>query len=145
MQIGTRFSVAIHILLAIELFKESHKTTSAFIASSVNTNAVVIRQIMGLLREAGLIKIAAGTGGANLLKSADAITLLDVYRAIEPVKEGKLFKMHEEPTLACPLGANISSLLIGCFDRAQEAMEHSLAQTTLAQLADRARTLFTSS
>jgi len=93
-QIGTKFTVAIHILLLSELLNETHKITSDFIASSVNTNPVVIRKIMGQLRSAGLIEIAAGTGGIRLLKTPREISLLDVFRAAEPLGDGTLFKIH---------------------------------------------------
>ena len=136
MQIGTRFSVAIHILLAVEIFKDSHKVTSDFLAGSVNTNPVVIRKIMGLLREAGLIEIAAGTGGIKLAREPERITLLDLYRAVEPVKGGHLFKIHEDPTLACPIGGNIAELLDPYFGEAQKAMEANLASSTLQDLLD---------
>jgi DNA-binding IscR family transcriptional regulator len=136
MQIGTRFSVAIHILLAVEVFKDSHKVTSDFLAGSVNTNPVVIRKIMGLLREAGLIEIAAGTGGIKLTREPERITLLDLYRAVEPVKGGRLFKIHEDPTPACPIGGNIAELLDPYFGEAQRAMEANLASSSLQDLLD---------
>lgn len=143
MQIGTRFPVAIHILLLVEVFRDNRKVTSDFIAGSVNTNPVVIRKLMGLLREAGLIEIAAGTGGIRLTRPAGEITLLDVYRASDPVKDGRLFRIHEDTAPGCPVGGNIAKLLEGCFAGAQEAMERELAKTTLADLLrhlDRLRT-----
>ena len=136
MQIGTRFSVAIHILLLVEVFKDGQKVTSDFIAGSVNTNPVVIRKIMGLLRAAGLIEIAAGTGGIKLTREAAGVTLLDVYRAADTVKDGKLFKIHEDTAPGCPVGGNIFELLSGHFSGAQEAMEAELSRTTLQDLLD---------
>jgi DNA-binding IscR family transcriptional regulator len=55
MQIGTKFSIAIHILLSVEVFKEKCKVTSDFLATSANTNPAIICKIMGLLREADAI------------------------------------------------------------------------------------------
>jgi DNA-binding IscR family transcriptional regulator len=134
MQIGTRYSVAIHILLCVEVFKESHKVTSDFIAGSVNTNPVVIRKIMGQLRESGLIKIVAGTGGISLTREPEAISLLDIYRAVDPIKGGNLFNIHEDTAPGCPVGGNIAELLGGYFSDAQDAMEGELAKATLADL-----------
>ena len=136
MQIGTKFSVAIHILLCVEVFKDDQKVTSDFIAGSVNTNPVVIRKIMGLLREAGLIEIAAGTGGIKLTRRAAEISLLDVYRAADAVKDGELFKIHEDTAPGCPVGGNIAELLGGYFLGAQEAMEAELGRSTLQGLLD---------
>jgi len=134
MQIGTRFSVAIHILLCVEVFKDDYKVTSDFIAGSVNTNPVVIRKIMGLLRDAGLIEVAAGTGGIKLTRPAARISLLDIFRAADPVKESELFKIHEDTAPGCPVGGNIAELLGGYFAGAQEAMEAELGKATLAEL-----------
>jgi DNA-binding IscR family transcriptional regulator len=135
MQIGTRFSVAIHILLCVEVFKDK-KVTSDFIAGSVNTNPVVIRKIMGLLREADLIDVAAGTGGIALTRPAAEISLLDIYRAADTVKDGELFKIHEGTAPRCPVGGNIAQLLGGYFESAQEAMEAELSRSTLQDLLD---------
>jgi DNA-binding IscR family transcriptional regulator len=136
MQIGTKFSVAIHILLCVEVFKEDRKVTSDFIAGSVNTNPVVIRKIMGLLKEARLIEIAAGTGGIKLTREADEISLLDIYRAADAVKDGELFKIHEDTAPGCPVGGNIAELLGGRFLAAQGAMEAELDAATLQDLLD---------
>ncbi|RPK06840.1 hypothetical protein BSBH6_00463 [Bacillus subtilis] len=57
-------------------------------ADSVNTNPVIIRQISRLLKKAGLLEVKRGSGGAYLLKSADAISLYDIYKATEVVEEG---------------------------------------------------------
>jgi hypothetical protein len=46
MQIGTKFSIAIHILLSVEVFKDEYKVASDFLATSANTNPVVIRKIL---------------------------------------------------------------------------------------------------
>jgi len=134
MQIGTRFSVAIHILLLVETFKDDRKVTSEFIAGSVKTNPVVIRRLMSLLRDDGLIETAAGTGGIRLAKTAGTITLRDVFQATDPVKDGRLFKIHEDTAPGCPVGGNISDLLGGYFEDAQAAMEKRLAETTLQDL-----------
>lgn len=46
MQISSRFTIAIHILICIETFKNDKKITSEFLASSVNVNPVVIRRML---------------------------------------------------------------------------------------------------
>lgn len=135
MQISTRFSVAIHILLCVEVFKD-RKVTSDLIAGSVNTNPVVIRKLMGLLREGGIIEVAPGTGGIALTREPRRITLLDIYRAAEPIKDGELFAMHGDTAPGCPVGGNIAQLLGGYLGRAQGAMEAELERSTLQDLLD---------
>lgn len=131
-QISSRFSIAVHILSLVSLSKVP--CTSDFIAASVNTNPVIIRRIIGNLKKAGLVHVKAGTGGAYLRKEPDEITLLDVYRAVEVVEKGDLFNFHGHPNPACPVGANIESVLRSSMLEAQSAMEQKLAQVTLKQL-----------
>lgn len=134
MQIGTKFSVSIHILLSVEVFKNNHKITSDFIASSVNTNPVVIRKLMILLREAGLIHIAAGTGGIDLTRTPSEITLLDIYKAVEPEKNWNLFKIHNDTAPGCAIGGNIDNLLNPPFRKVQTAFENELDDISLQNL-----------
>ena len=56
MQISSRFTVAVHVLICIEMFKNDHKVTSDFLASSVNANPVVIRRLLQQLKAAGPIR-----------------------------------------------------------------------------------------
>lgn len=49
MSISSRFAVGIHILVLIEMNKDG-VSSSEFLAESVNTNPVVIRKIMGMLK-----------------------------------------------------------------------------------------------
>ncbi len=136
MQIGTRFSVAVHILLAVEVFRDERKVTSEFLAGSAGTNPAVIRKIMGLLKEAGLIEVAAGTGGIALSREASSISLLDVLRAAGTVKDSRLFRVHEDSAPRCPVGGRIEALLEKPLEEAQEAMEASLAKRSLGDLTD---------
>ena len=133
MKITSRFTVAVHTLLVIYLFGGERKTTSEFIAESVQVNPVVIRRTLLSLKAAGMIEVKAGSGGASIIKDLNDITLYDVYRAVDSV-EGELFHFHENPNPACPVGKNIHSLLDGHLSDAQRAMENELKKTTLADL-----------
>jgi DNA-binding IscR family transcriptional regulator len=136
MQIGTKFSIAIHILLGVETFKDAYKVTSDFLAASAHTNPVVIRKIMGLLRGAGLITVASGTGGIRMTKKPAEITLKDIYLAVNPIKDGKLFNIHKNSARDCPVGGKILNLLDPYFSKAQNAMEDTLSKSTLQNLLD---------
>lgn len=133
MQISTRFTIAVHTLLCIQYFSPERKATSAFIAGSVNVNPVVIRRTLGQLKEAGIVSVEAGVGGASLARPAEDITLLDVYRAVECV-DGDLFNFHADPSAACPVGRNVHAVLDGRLAAAQRALEEQLATTTIAEL-----------
>ena len=131
MQISSRFTIAVHILICIETFKNDYKITSDFLASSVNANAVVIRRLLQQLKKAGIINVKRGSGGAEMARSPEEITLLDIYNAVECVEEGKLFHFHENPNPACPVGKNIHNILDDKLLRVQQAMERELASITL--------------
>ena len=136
MQISSRFTIAVHILICIETFKEDYKITSDFLASSVNVNPVVIRRLLQQLKKAGIINVKRGSGGAYIEKPLDEITLLDVYNAVECIENGNLFHFHENPNSRCPVGRNIHSVLDRRLDSIQQAMEREMSSVTLQDIAD---------
>src|SRR5687768_3745505 len=116
--ISSRVAVAVHIL-AYLAWRRGEPSTSERIAGSVNTNPVVVRRIMGALREAGLVQAQPGAGGgATLLRGPGEITLRDVYRAVED--GGELFSVHADPCQHCGIGSNIRQVLRGVFCRAHD-------------------------
>lgn len=130
--ISSRFSVAIHILALIDM--NDGKVTSEFIAGSVNTNAAVIRRIMGMLSRAQLIASRPGVIGIKLIKPLKEITFLDVYRAVELPEEHELFAMHQDTNMNCEVGKHIQSSLEKPLREAQSQMERVLAETTVEQI-----------
>ena len=136
MQISSRFTIAVHILIYIETFKDDYKITSDFLASSVNVNPVVIRRLLQQLKKAGIINVKRGSGGAYIEKPLDEITLLDVYNAVECIDNGNLFHFHENPNSRCPVGSNIHAVLDKRLDSIQQAMEREMSSVTLQDIAD---------
>ena len=134
MQISSRFTIALHIFTCVETFKDDCKVTSDFLASSINTNPVIIRKILSQLKNAGLITVARGTGGIAATRPISEITFYDVYQAIEPVENGDLFHFHEAPNPECPVGRNIHFLLDDKLKAIQDAMEAEMKKYTVADL-----------
>ncbi|CYU91965.1 Rrf2 family transcriptional regulator [Streptococcus suis] len=135
MQISSRFTIASHILVLLALEGEKEKQTSTSIAGSVGVNPVIIRNILSQLKEAGLVQVARGVGGARLAQNPDKITLLHIYQAVELFGEkGKLFGFHEQPNPACQVGRSIHPLLDSRLENAQSALEKELEHTTIADL-----------
>lgn len=130
MSISSRFSVGIHILTLIEINKDG-VSTSEYLAGSVNTNPAFIRKIMGMLKKAGLIKVRPGIAGSELAKDLSDITLLDVYKAVNVVKDNELFSIHENPNPDCTVGRNIQKTIEPLFFTAQTAMEKVLEDMTI--------------
>ncbi|MFB4162148.1 Rrf2 family transcriptional regulator [Geomicrobium sp. JSM 1781026] len=135
MSISSRFSVGIHILALIELNKDTVNTSES-IAQSVNTNAAVIRKIMGMLKKANLIKVQPGVAGMQFSKAYSEITLLDVYQAVDVVKSKELFNVHNDPNPNCIVGRNIQGSVEQYFHRAQQAMEDELRTITIKDVID---------
>lgn len=134
MQISSRFTIAIHMFACMEAFGNEYKVTSDFLASSINVNPVVIRKILSQLKNAGLVEVARGTGGAKAARPIDQITFYDVYLAVDLLEEGELFHFHENPNPDCPVGRNIHMLLDDKLMRIQEAMENEMKQYTIADI-----------
>jgi len=129
---NSRFAVSVHIL-AYLAYRQDAAVASAEIASSVDTNPVVIRRLLGALLKARLVTAQKGaTGGFSLAKAPEKISLRDVYRAVDPSPNYGL--KHFAPNHDCPVGAKISAILSGAFAKAQVAMEAELAKTSLADV-----------
>lgn len=133
MQISSRFTIAIHVLSCIEVFK-NEKVTSDFLASSVNVNPVVIRRLLQQLKAAKIVNVTRGSGGAQIAKPLSDITLLHIYYAVECVDEGTLFHFHENPNNHCPVGRNIHHVLDQRLDQIQSAMEKEMAGITMQDI-----------
>lgn len=134
MQISSRFTIALHILAAIETFDGQYRVTSDFLASSVQVNPVVIRNILLQLKAAGIVKVTRGRGSISLLKKTQEVNLLDVYRAIEPLESDKLFNFHKNPNPLCPVGKNIHKVLDNRLLAVQKAMEDRLQSMYLSDV-----------
>ena len=132
MNTNTRFTVAIHTLTLLAMYP-GEPVTSEYIASSVNTNPVVIRRILGALRSEHLVTSQGGNGGGwRLGREAEKITLCDVYRAVD---NEPLFSLHNRPPNPnCPVGRHIQHTLTGHFASATRALEEELEHTALADV-----------
>ncbi|MBI3897110.1 MAG: Rrf2 family transcriptional regulator [Gammaproteobacteria bacterium] len=132
MPTSSRFAVAVHVLTAIAMHK-GEPVTSEKLAYSASTNPAVIRRILSMLHDAGLSRTQLGQGGgAMLARTPDAISLLDIFRAVE---QEELFTFHrKQPSDICPVGSHIQPVLRVTFERAQQAMEAELAGVSIAQV-----------
>lgn len=134
MQISSRFTIAIHIFACIHTFEKEYKTTSDFLASSVNVNPVVIRKVLAQLKAAGLVTVQRGSGGASIAKPLEEITFLDIYNAVECIDHGALFHFHENSNQDCPVGRNIHRILDDKLEQVQKAMEAEMKRITVADV-----------
>lgn len=132
---NSRLTIAVHALtwLALAHRRGYERLTSEEVAASVNANAVILRVSLGRLREAGLVEVTRGTGaGWRLARSADGISLADVYDAVQP---GPLFSLHHtEPNQQCPVGRGIQPILHDVYASAESAVRKALGAKSVADV-----------
>lgn len=133
---NSRFTVAVHTLTLLAQAQDD-PVTSEYVASSANTNSVVIRRLLADLRAADLVKSQGGNGGGwKLARTADSITLCDVYRAVEDNDE-PLFSLHPRGANPnCPVGSRIQDSLLSRYAVARKVLEAELAQSTISDILD---------
>lgn len=134
MQISSKFTVAVHILAGIALFDENTRPSSANLAGSIGVNPVIVRNVLSMLKASGIVETHRGSGENRLARLPEEITLYDIYMAVELIKEEGLFRFHEHPNPNCAVGRNIHAALDGHLHAAQQAMENSLRNVSLAQV-----------
>ncbi len=122
------------MLVCADYFHDEYLITSEFLASSIQVNPVIIRNIIGKLKAAGMINVSRGRGGMTLAKSLDEITFDDVYKAVDCVN-GSLFHFHENPNPNCPVGKNIHNALDGTLAEIQKTFEDKLKGITIKDIA----------
>ena len=135
MQISSKFTIAIHTLLCIEHFGKERKVTSNFIADSTNVNPVIIRRILGELKDAEIVSVGLGVGGASIIKPLEEITMLDVFKAVNCL-EGNLFNFHNNPNIECPVGNKIHNVLDNRLETIENTMLNEMSKVNLKMLAD---------
>ena len=130
MNTNQRFAISIHALTL--LASSNDPLTSEMIASSVDTNPVVIRRTMASLRVHGLVESKSGAkGGWRLLREPKEIGLCEVYRSLDEVN---VLAVHSHPNRHCPIGGNIGGVLQSVFADAQSEMEKALGNYTVADI-----------
>lgn len=106
--------MAVHVLAMLARSKDEN-LKSGYLAASVNTNAVVVRRLLGQLNQAKLVISQTGAnGGSRLARRPNEINLSEIYKAINC---GEVFALHaKSPSKDCPIGKNIEAVL-GCIQR----------------------------
>lgn len=134
MQISSKFTIGVHLLAVIDFLGEDEKVTSSVLAGSIGVNPVIVRNVMGDLKNAGLISISQGKSGISLTMPPAQITFYDVYKAVDSVNDDGLFHFHAHPNPDCPVGRNIHKAMDAKLERIQTRMEDEMKAITLADV-----------
>ena len=134
MKYSTKVSDAVHILAFIVLNPRGSLSSDS-IAESLHTNPGCVRQLMSALRRAGLLLSVKGHPKPSLSKVPSAITLLDVYKAVEGEKPLLYLDTHTNPE--CGVGIHIQLSLRDYFDQVQRTAEEEMEKITLQEILER--------
>ncbi|MGH7783547.1 MAG: Rrf2 family transcriptional regulator [Candidatus Binatia bacterium] len=129
MAANSQFSMAVHVLTMLANARDEN-VKSECLAASVNTNAVVIRRLLGQLNQAKLVISQTGsTGGTRLSRRPSEINLSEIYKA---VCCGEVFALHaKSPNQDCPVGKNIAAVLCHLQKEIDRTVGEKLSQYSL--------------
>jgi Rrf2 family protein len=132
MAANSQFSMAVHVLSMLARSRDEN-LKSDDLASSVNTNPVVIRRLLGQLNQAKLVVSQTGAnGGTRLARCPNEINLSEVYRAVNC---GEIFALHAKgPNKECPVGKNIESVLCCLQKEIDKSIEEKLSRYSLQDI-----------
>ncbi len=134
MKRDSKLSLALHALGHMAA-QPTRPLRSEDMATAQNTNPVVVRRVLGLLRQAGLVRSAKGhDGGWWLARDAAAITVADVYRAIGEPQFSRPAKGAENPA-HCAIERRLHSTMQTALLQAEAVLTDALSRVTLAQIA----------
>jgi Rrf2 family protein len=135
MAANSQFAMAVHILTMLAQSGEEN-VKSECIAGSVNTNAVVIRRLLGQLSSANLVVSQTGAfGGTRLARPPEKISLCEIYKAVSC---GEVFALHaKEPNQDCPIGKNIEAVLCNLQKEIDRTVGEKLGEYTLATIIEK--------
>ncbi|MEM6897081.1 MAG: Rrf2 family transcriptional regulator [Pseudomonadota bacterium] len=131
MKRNSRLSLALHTLGHMASEPERVRT-SADIADHAGTNAVVVRRVLGKLRDAGLLTSEKGhAGGWRLAKPPHRITLADVYLALG---ESLVSSGVEVEGSSCSIERALHRRVTAALEDIERTLIERLASTTIAEV-----------
>jgi DNA-binding IscR family transcriptional regulator len=107
--------------------------TSERLAAVMDTNPVVVRRLMGGLRDLGLVASEKGHGGGwTLACDLDQVTLRDVYVALG--SPGILAMGHRSDAPTCLVEQAVNEALGTAFEDAERLLLERFSRVTLGRL-----------
>jgi Rrf2 family protein len=136
MKRNSRLSLALHTLSHMAGDPERMRT-SADIAEHAGTNPVVVRRVLGRLREKGLLISEKGhAGGWKLAKPAQDITLADIYLALD---ESLVAETDGAHTSSCSVENALYTRVTDVMAEIEQSLIERLSETSIAEVAGQAK------
>ncbi|MBB5519377.1 DNA-binding IscR family transcriptional regulator [Amphiplicatus metriothermophilus] len=121
----------LHVL--IHMARHDGPMTSEAIARMLGTNPVLIRRTMAGLRDAGYVSSEKGHGGGwAITADLNAVTLLDVHRAVGGPRLFAIGIEHPEP--GCQVAIVVNEALGDALQEAERLLVTRLGSISLAAL-----------
>lgn len=129
----SRMSRMLHVLIHMD--RHVKRATSEDIASMLSTNPVVVRRMMAGLRDKGFLTSEKGHGGGwELACGLEAITLLDVYRAIGEPPLFNIGPHTDQPE--CAVEQAVDARMEKALAEAEALLRERFGTITVADLAE---------
>jgi len=131
MKRNSRLSLALHTLSHMA-GDPGRVRTSADIADHAGTNPVVVRRVLGRLREAGLLTSEKGhAGGWRLARDPQNISLADVYLALD---ESLISPGTENHTPTCSVEHTLQRRVLSVMEEVEQNLVERLSETTISEV-----------
>lgn len=131
MRRNSQLSGVLHVLL--HMAEHDRPSTSEELARAMTTNPVVVRRILGGLRDAGLVASEKGHGGGWVIaRPLEQITLRQVHDALGAPELLAIGNRTEAPT--CLVEQAVNAALGAVFDEAEAVLLAGFGAVTLAML-----------
>ena len=131
MKRNSRLSLALHTLS--HMAREPDRMwTSSDIANHAGTNPVVVRRVLGKLREAGLLTSEKGhAGGWRLARKPQEISLADVYLALD---ERLVASDESKDATACSVEHALHKRVSGVLEEIEQSLVQKLGETSISEV-----------
>lgn len=131
MRRDSRLSGVLHVLL--HMAEQPRPVTSEALARAMSTNPVVIRRILGGLRDRGYVHSEKGHGGGwTIACDLSAVTLRDIYDALGRPELLAIGNRTETPS--CLVEQAVNAALGETFDEAEALILRRFGEISLAAL-----------
>jgi len=131
MRRDSRLSVVLHLLL--HMTELEGPVTSETLGPRLNMNPVLVRRLLGGLRNAGIVNAEKGHGGGwALARPLDQVTLAEVYRALGSPTLFGIGPQRENPR--CLVEQAVNRALGKALSDAEAVLLAELELTTVAAI-----------